>query len=165
MVEEIQLDELDKSILNLVQNGDMCVPRVNKLAEILRVPSSTVHSRIKKLEKNGVIAGYDAQVDPQKVGKPLTYFALVKLRYPQTEKDFEFDETIGERIAFSDPRIEEVHTLTGEWELIIKMRVANQEEYYKVAREAIIKAAGGWVTKVSGLAALSTVKERRKISV
>ena len=165
MAKAVELDDLDKSILNLVQNGDMCVPRINKLAEVLGEPSSTVHSRIKKLEKKGVLTGYEAVVDPKKVGKPLTYFALVKLKYPEDENDFKFDETLGEEIAFSHPLIQEVHAMTGEWELLVKIKAADQDEYYQVAREGIIRTAKGRVIKVNGLTVLSTIKEQRKIPV
>lgn len=165
MAKAVELDDLDKSILNLVQNGDMCVPRVNRLAEILGEPSSTVHSRIKKLEKKGVLTGYEAVVDPKKVGKPLTYFALVKLKYPEDEKDFEFDEKLGELIAFSHPLIQEVHTLTGEWELLVKIKAADQDEYYQVVRKGVIGSAKGRIIKINGMAALSTLKEQRKITV
>ncbi len=160
-----ELDDLDKSILNLAQNGDTCSPKVKKIAEALDVPSSTVHSRIKKLEEKNVIEGYNAKVNPKKAGKGMTYFALVKLKYPEKEEDFEFDEDLGEKIAFSHPAIQEVHTLTGEWELLVKIKAKDQDEYYEVAREGIIKTGKGRVIKVNGIAALSTLKEESKISL
>jgi len=75
-------DELDKNIIRLIQNKKMCTPKINKIAKALRLPASTIHTRIKKLEQNGVINGYIGAVDPQKVDRGLTVFALLKLAYP-----------------------------------------------------------------------------------
>ena len=159
----MDLDDADKQILNLLQNGDMCGPRINRVARILGMSPSTVHNRIKRLEDSGLISGYSAVIDTEKAGKKLTVFSLVKLKYPKTEEDFEFDEKIGQLIAFGHPAIQEVHTLTGEWELLVKIKARDMDEYYAAAREGIIKAAQGRVEKVNGLIALSTLKEDWKI--
>ena len=46
---------IDKEILHLMQEKSLCVPQVSKLAQRLKLPVSTIHARIKKLEEDGII--------------------------------------------------------------------------------------------------------------
>lgn len=154
---KLELDELDKNIVRLLQNKKMCGPKISKIANALKLPSSTIHSRIKHLEKEKVITGYNALVDSKKLGKPLTVFALLKLKYPEEPEEIKFDEMVAEKIAVSSPQIQEVHALTGDWELIVKLKVSDTDDYYKLAKECIVPA--GRIIKVNGLMSLKTIKE------
>lgn len=151
-----ELDELDRNILRLLQSKRMCAPRYSKIAQALKLPLSTVHSRIKKLEENKIISGYNALVDAEKIGRPLIVYALIKLKYPENPEDIKFDEMVAEKIAIH-PQIQEVHAMTGDWELLVKIRAKDSAEYYKIAKECIVPA--GRVEKVHGLIALKTIKE------
>lgn len=151
------MDELDANILRMLQRGDVCVPKIGKIAQSLKVPGSTVHKRIDKLKKEGVISGYSAIVDADRVGKPLTVFALVKLQYPENPTDINFSEVIGQKIANSSPQIQEVHALTGDWELLVKIKARDHKDSYRIAKECIVPA--GNVTKVNSLFSVATFKE------
>jgi DNA-binding Lrp family transcriptional regulator len=121
------------------------------------MPPSSVHARIKRLEKTKVIKNYNANMDAKKLGKELTVFALIKLDYPHTEEEIAFDETIAQRIALIGPEIQEVHSMTGDWELLLKLKVKNHDDYYNIVKEII--RVGKRVNKVNALFALKTYAE------
>ncbi len=114
MEDEIKLDNIDKKVLKEVQQKDSATPKINAIAEKLGLSPATVYNRIKKLRKAKVITGYSARVNANKIGKGLTVFSLIKLEYPKSAKDIEFDEIVGKWIANIDPAIQEVHAMTAE---------------------------------------------------
>ena len=67
------MDELDKSILRELQK-DARVP-FRKIAEANQISIGTVHNRLKKLKKNGILKGYVPILDNQKLG--YTIIALI----------------------------------------------------------------------------------------
>ncbi len=66
------IDEIDRKLLDLLQAN----ARVSnaEMAEAVGLTVSSVHERVKKLERKGVIKGYVAVLDPDKLGKPLLAF-------------------------------------------------------------------------------------------
>jgi len=64
---------------------------------------------------------------------------------------------VADKIAASSPHIQEVHALTGDWELLVKIKCKDTDDYYQIAKNCIVPA--GRITKVNGLMALKTIKE------
>jgi DNA-binding Lrp family transcriptional regulator len=64
------MDDIDKKILNILQKNDKT--QYQKIAEDLNLGASTVHYRIKKLIKDGIITQFSAVIDPEKVGYTTT---------------------------------------------------------------------------------------------
>ena len=123
------LDEVDKEILDLLQKGYL-TPRVNDIAEKLELRPSTVSYRIKRLEEKGVINGYTATLDPEKVNRGFLAFVFGQAALgPITDLD-----RPGEKLA-KIPEVQEVHFITGEWDYLIKFRVKDQQEYYRIVQE------------------------------
>lgn len=151
------LDEKDRKILNILQTESMCTPKINEISKLVKLSPSSVHARIRKLERKGVIENYIARVDSKKAGKPLTIFSLIKLKYPETKEELKEMNKMPARIAGSSECIQEVYSLTGEWELLAKLKVKDMEEYYKIARECILPSAK--VLKINGMVAVETLKE------
>ena len=73
-VTEIKLDEKDKQILKELQKD--CKQTFKELAKKLKLPETTVKRRVGKLEKNKVIVGYHAVLNPRKVGKTVAAFSI-----------------------------------------------------------------------------------------
>lgn len=71
--------EINRKILELLKQN--CKMPVKDIAKSLRMPMTTVHSRIKKMERDGLIKGYTVQVDYSKLGKPVQAFVTVSLAY------------------------------------------------------------------------------------
>jgi Lrp/AsnC family transcriptional regulator, leucine-responsive regulatory protein len=83
------------------------------LARTVAMSSSAVAERIRRLEEAGVITGYRATIDPERVG--LTVMALVRLRYP-TGNYRPFHALLD-----STPEIVEAHHVTGEDCFVLKV--------------------------------------------
>ena len=60
------MDDIDKKILNILQENDKT--QYQRIAKQLDLGASTVHYRIKKLIRNGIITNFSAIIDPEKVG-------------------------------------------------------------------------------------------------
>jgi Lrp/AsnC family leucine-responsive transcriptional regulator len=114
----ITVDELDLRILAALEE-DSSRP-LRKLSEELGIPISTLHSRIKRLRAEGVIRGFRALVDPEKLGLSTLAFILISV----SEGD---QRAIARRIA-SFRGVQEVHIVTGEFDIIVKARARNIRE-------------------------------------
>ncbi len=122
------LNDVDRQILSILQKDARI--KFSDLAKEIDKPVSTVFERIKKLEEDKVIKSYEARLDPEKVGKGFTAFVLGQARLG---KDINLDN-IGANIA-KIPEVLEVHFVTGEYDFLIKFRVKDQKEYYRVVQE------------------------------
>lgn len=72
-----KLDDIDKDILKLLEkNAKM---PINLLASKLYQPSSTIHHRIKSLEKAGIIRKWTIEKDYSKMGLPVKAYLLIKV--------------------------------------------------------------------------------------
>jgi len=109
------LDPTDWRILaELQRDGRLSF---NQLGRRVNLSSPAVADRVRRLEEAGVIAGYQARVDPARAGLPLT--AFVQLRC-----------SLGScllRTSSADdyPEVVEVHKLSGNWCTMLKVRVAS----------------------------------------
>jgi len=103
------IDELDKEILNaLNRNARMSF---RQLAKNLRISPTTLHHKVKKLERSGVLKGYIPLINTESVGYNL--MAIIGLRVNQ-EKDIEVQEAISKF-----PQVGAIYEVTGDWDLIL----------------------------------------------
>jgi len=127
------LKDVDKRLLNLLQDEDSCVPRITALAHKLGLPTSTVNTKLEKFRKMGIIKGYTALLDPAKLGRGFVAYKLGAKKF-HDPKDL---DDIGKKLA-AIPEAQEVYFLVGEWDYIVKMRLKDEAEYVKVAPKAAI---------------------------
>ncbi|MFE9933162.1 Lrp/AsnC family transcriptional regulator [Streptomyces sp. NPDC005533] len=71
-------DATDWRILEALQRDGRA--SFTELARSVSMSASAVTERVRRLEETGIITGYTAVVDPEKLGKSI--LALVRLRYP-----------------------------------------------------------------------------------
>ncbi len=113
------IDEVDKKILKILQKNS----RISN-AEIARqvgMAPSGILERVRKLEKKGIILGYETRLNPKKLGKNLTVLILVKTE--DAVGSFE----IGEKIARVS-EVQEVFYLAGEYNYLVKARVSDTDD-------------------------------------
>lgn len=142
------IDAIDRRILALVQR-DAKLPQA-EIARHVGLSAAAVNERLKKLERAGVIRGYAARVDPRAVGAALTAFVEVFVEHPRYEAAFlarlqELDE------------VQECHHITGEFSLLLKVRVRDIEALQHLLLEQLGRTEGVRQTKT--VMVLSTVKE------
>src|ERR1700694_4108310 len=102
------LDEIDRKILRiLLLKGKASHAEI---AEQVNIKAPSVFERIKKLHERGVITGYTANVDADKLGKNLTAFISLTLQGGPRYAD---ETAIIERIS-QEQSIEECHIVAGE---------------------------------------------------
>jgi DNA-binding Lrp family transcriptional regulator len=117
---EAKLDEKDMAILALVQRD--CKLTAREIARKIDSPITTVFAKIRRMEERGVIKEYRAVLDPKKLDCGTTAFILASVTYGvrNEEKPFSQRERAAEIAKF--PEVQEVHIITGDWDLLIKLR-------------------------------------------
>jgi Lrp/AsnC family leucine-responsive transcriptional regulator len=111
MAVDIVLDRTDWRLVEELQRDGRA--SFADLARVVAMSPSAVAERVRRLEEAGVIAGYRATVDPERVG--LTVLAFVRLRYP-TGNYRPFHALLD-----STPEIIEAHHVTGEDCFVLKV--------------------------------------------
>ena len=142
------IDEIDRQILTLVQRSAR--PNNAEIArEIGMAPSATLE-RVRKLEKRGVIQGYETRIMPEAVGLGLLAFIFVRTNEAMGEW------CAGEALARL-PEVQEVHHVAGEDCYLIKVRAESTAalgEFLRTQLAAIPEVAATRSTIV-----LETIKE------
>lgn len=142
------LDSKDRRILALVQrDGKMSQ---SLIAKHVGLSTAAVNERLKKLEQAGVIRRFAAQVDAQALGMQVAAFIEVFIEHPR------FEEGVLKRILELD-EIQECHHITGEFSLLLKVRVRDMETLQKLILSQLNGVEG--VRQTRTVMVLSTVKE------
>ncbi|MFH1399177.1 MAG: Lrp/AsnC family transcriptional regulator [Candidatus Woesearchaeota archaeon] len=113
------MDQIDQQILSEIQKSSD--KKVYQIARKLNLPRSTVHNRIKKLEKDKIILSYKAIVDPKKLGKDVTAFIHIIISAKQSANE------IAQKLK-PLPNIEAVYLIAGQYDLIALARFSNTSE-------------------------------------
>jgi len=147
------IDEIDLEILTNLQNN----ARISnaEIARRVHLAPSAVLERIRRLERAGVLRGYTARVDPAAVGRGTLAFVFV-----QAEGRL-FDPSVGRRLA-ELPEVLEVHEITGEDCLLIKLRCDSNADLGRFLQERIGAIAA--VRRTRTTIALATVKETSELA-
>jgi DNA-binding Lrp family transcriptional regulator len=111
------MDKKDLAIIELLKKDSRY--SVRDISKKTGIRPSTVHQRIKKLREEGVIERFTLKLDNNKVGEGLIVFMFVK-----TKPSVEIDSTV-----FSNKHIKEVFGITGEYDLLIKMKFKDVVEF------------------------------------
>ena len=127
-----------------------CTPQIGRIAKGLKEPSTTIHYNVKKLEKDEAVKTYKAVFDYKKIGQGFCAVVLISL----APEEYANPEKIGKEFA-KHPEIESVDICTGDWELVLKIRVKDQDEYYQLVKNVISRKG---VTKIKSLISFKQIK-------
>ena len=116
------LDELDLKLLRILQ-ADGRITNL-KLAAQVGLSSASTHDRVRRLVREGYIAGFAARLNPGLLGAGLLVFAEVRLNAMSNEVNAAFKAAVRER-----PEILECHEVCGAFDYLLKTRVAHMEAY------------------------------------
>jgi len=148
------LDGIDRKILALLQN-DAKLSQA-ELAKAVGLTAPSVNERIRKLERSGVIRGYEALLDERKLGLDITAFVEIFIEHPKFESGFI------EAVRGLD-EVLECHHITGEFSLLLKVRVEDMAAFRRLLIEKLNSVRG--VRQTRTLIVLSTSKEQRRIKI
>jgi Lrp/AsnC family transcriptional regulator, leucine-responsive regulatory protein len=148
------LDGTDLKILALLQENAK-IPQA-EVARAVGLTAPSVNERIRKLERGGYIRGYVAVLDERKLGHDITAFVEVFIEHPSQERGFiESVESLDEVL--------ECHHITGEFSLLLKVRVRDMAAFRRLLIEKLNTVPG--VRQTRTLIVLATAKEERRIKV
>ena len=113
------MDEIDIEIMKLLEgNGRLTHEEISR---VLHISRPSVHQRVAKLEKCGVIRGYRAIIDWGRMGEKIKAIIMVRI------KCNDFGALVGKILALSIPEVtvSEVQRIAGEWCIMLKVRVCD----------------------------------------
>lgn len=121
----MKIDETDKKILEaLKRNADMTI---SQLSHKLALPITTIHNRVKKLKAEKIIKNYTVTLDYQKIGKNIAAFVFLTVDYARLKEDKNSQLKLASELK-KYPCVEEVAMITGDQDILLKVRVTNVEE-------------------------------------
>lgn len=133
----MQLDKIDKKLINLLQNDSKQTTK--KLSLQLNLSVTAVYERIKKLEKEKIIKHYVAIVNKNKVERSFLVFCHIKLIQHTKEYVSNFESEI---LKLSE--VSECFHVSGDYDYILKIYVKDMESYrdFMVTKLTAIKHIG-----------------------
>ncbi len=156
MSSEINLSKMDRNILRELQkNGRLSF---SELARRVGLSNSPCFERVKRLERDGVIRGYTTLLDPLYLAANLLVF--VQIRLTRTSQD------IFEKFKLAAIELEEVqecYLVSGNFDYLIKARVADMNEYRRFLGETLLTLPG--VHESTSYVVMEEVKETLNISI
>ncbi len=135
------MDKIDYAIIRALQQDGRLTNQ--ELAERVNLSPSPCLRRLRNLEKSGVITGYAAQIDPHKYGLAVTLFARITLDQHNREVVTRFERAVQDM-----DEVMECHLLTGSADYLLRIMVADLDDYNRFMREEL--------HEVKGIAAIDT---------
>lgn len=118
----MQLDPIDKKILQKLQKNSKITNK--ELSNSLNLSVTAIFERIKRLERNEVISGYVALLNPVKVEMSFMVFCQIKLVQHIKSNVMEFESEVVKL-----PEVLECYHVSGEYDYILKVLVKDMESY------------------------------------
>ena len=148
------MDELDKRILISLQE-DVSIP-LSELSKKVGISSTPCWSRIKKLEKDGVIVSKTIEIDQEKINLPITIFLSISIQNNTEAWLKNFSEVVNKY-----DEIIEVHRLTGSSvDYLLKILTPSINEYDKFQQKLITEIK---CTNMSSSISLKKLKKFKKL--
>lgn len=113
----VYMDEKDIKIIEILKENSRA--GIRDIAKATNIRPSTVHNRIKKLKKEGVIKKFTVVLNDEKVGQGFVVFMLIS-GTPEKYLDTKFQK---------NPHIKEICGVTGEYDLLIKAKFKDMREF------------------------------------
>ena len=148
----IELDRTDLQLLGELQRSGRQTNA--ELAERVHLSASACLRRVQRLEREGVIAGYRAEVDPERVGLGLQAFVRVQL----SRHDAEAIAAFGDFVNAWD-EVVTCHALTGDMDYLLQIVVKDLDHFSHFLLDRLLNQAG--VADVNSSFVLRTVKAFR----
>ena len=130
-----ELDRIDLKILDQLQRDG----RISnlKLAETVALSPTAVLARVQRLTRDGYILGYEARLNPQKLGRGMLVFVEVLLDRTTANVFDAFKASVQVR-----PEIMECHMVAGGFDYLLKTRMADMDAYRHFAGTVLWQLPG-----------------------
>ncbi|MFO7910464.1 leucine-responsive transcriptional regulator Lrp [Vreelandella aquamarina] len=144
------LDRIDLNILRCLQENAR-ISYVDLAAEV-GLSTTPCLERVKRLERSGIIRGYQALLDPQALKANLLVFVEISL---ETQSPAVFDEF--RRAVEQLPQIQECHLVSGQFDYILKCRIPEMSAYRQLLGDVVLTLPG--VKESKSYVVMEEVKE------
>ena len=119
------LDRTDRMILDILQKDGRIA--ISELASRVNLSTTPCSERVKRLEREGVIMGYYARLNPAHLERNLLVFLEIKLSAKSGDV---FDQVAKNLIEI--PEVLECHLISGEFDYLVKARLKEMKAYRKL---------------------------------
>lgn len=134
------LDKLDRNILCILQQEGRI--SMKDLGERVGLSVTPCIERVKRMERDGVITGYHAKVDPVALGAKLLVFVEITLNQKSASA---FEQFRGAVLHI--PEVQECHLVSGDFDYLIKARIHEMAEYRKLLGDILLQLPGAAQSK------------------
>ena len=129
------MDEIDRRILEgLLANARK---KNTELARKLNIPPTTLQERIRRLEERGVVTGYRAVLDPEKMGYGVQAFIAVSLDRHEPDSIRAFEQRVNEM-----SRVKACYHLSGRLDYLLHVMAGDLDELGTLVKTGITALPG-----------------------
>ena len=158
----MKLDSSDVALLGVLQRDSKKTAK--DLGRDLDMPVTTVYAKIKRMEEAGFIRNYTAILDGPKLGVGATAFVLATFSYRSSGST---EVTLSQREVAKDvasfPEVQEVHVISGDWDLLIKVKTKDIDAVGSFVVDKLRTVRG--IEKTVTCMVFDTAKETPEISL
>jgi len=151
---QLDIDRIDIKILKILQDDGRMSNL--KLAEAVALSPTAVLARVQRLTRDGFIEGYEARLNPHKLGRGFTVFVEVLLDRTTANVFDQFKAAVQAR-----PEIMECHMVAGGFDYLLKTRMADMAAYREFAGTVLWQLPG--VRETRTYAVMEEVKNSARI--
>ncbi|HEV7339182.1 MAG TPA: Lrp/AsnC family transcriptional regulator [Bosea sp. (in: a-proteobacteria)] len=153
---EFKLDEIDRRIVQALQADGRI--SVQELAGKVGLSPSPCARRVRLLEEAGVIKGYVAVIDQEKLGLPVSVFASIKLERQREEELDRFGAAVQRW-----PEVADCYLMTGQRDYLLRIIVSDLAAYERFLKDKLTRLDN--VASIESSFALGQVKRSFSVPV
>ncbi len=154
--QDVQLDAIDKAILNELQHDGRLSNQ--SLAERVHLSPSACLRRVKALEDSGVIAGYVALLNPKAVGRHGTSYTIINLESTQPAIREAFEQAVRDTAEILD-----CVYVAGANDYLVRFAYRDAEDLERFHAEVLARLPG--VVRSNSMLVLRTVKKTTALAI
>ena len=126
-----ELDKIDRHILRILQEEGRI--SFTELGERVGLSTTPCTERVRRMEREGVILGYSARLNPHTLKAGLLVFVEINLAYKSGDIFEEF-----RRAVLKLPQVLECHLVSGDFDYLIKARISEMASYRKLLGSSLL---------------------------
>ena len=127
-----KLDRIDRMILDILQNEGRIA--ISELASRVSLSTTPCSERVKRLEREGIIMGYHARLNPKHLDRNLLVFLEISL----SAKSVDVFEQVAKDLM-EIPEVQECHLISGDFDYLVKARLKEMSAYRRLLGDLLKK--------------------------
>jgi len=150
------IDKIDRRILIELQKNSK-ISNI-ELSKLVGLSPSPCLERVRRLESQGYILAYQARLDPNLLGAAMLVFVEITLTKTSVDIFAEFSAAVQEH-----EDIQECHLVSGNFDFLLKTRVADMSSYRKLLGDTLLRLPG--VSESRTYVVMEEVKHTNSIKI